>query len=94
MSGPLPRHAELTEFQVEDDCLIVGGLPLPRLVDSVGGTPLYVYDRRVIDRRIKLLRDCLPREVKLHYAMKANPMPALVADLAQKVDGTRCRFRR
>jgi diaminopimelate decarboxylase len=87
VSGPLPRHLALTEFPVADDCLIVGGLPLPRLVDIVGGTPLYAYDRRVIDRRIEMLRGCLPREVKLHYAMKANPMPTLVAHLAQKVDG-------
>jgi diaminopimelate decarboxylase len=87
VSGPLPRHWELTEFPVEDDCLVVGGVPLPRLVDSAGGTPLYIYERRVIDRRIALLRHQLPPEIKLHYAMKANPMPALVAHLAQKVDG-------
>jgi len=87
VSGHLPRHAEPMEFPVEDDCLIVGGLCLSKLVDRLGGTPIYIYDRSAIDRRVELLRGCLPRKVKLHYAMKANPMPALVAHLAQQVDG-------
>ena len=33
------------------------------------------------------LRAALPREISLHYAMKANPMPALVAHMAGLVDG-------
>jgi diaminopimelate decarboxylase len=33
------------------------------------------------------LRQALPPRVKLHYAMKANPMPAVVALLAGLVDG-------
>ena len=33
------------------------------------------------------LRKALPASVKLHYAMKANPMPALVAVMVQQVDG-------
>ena len=33
------------------------------------------------------LRAALPREISLHYAMKANPMPALVAHMARPVDG-------
>jgi diaminopimelate decarboxylase len=33
------------------------------------------------------LRAILPAEVKLHYAMKANPMPAVVGWMAQRVDG-------
>ena len=33
------------------------------------------------------LRAALPAEIKLHYAMKANPMPALVGFMASLVDG-------
>jgi diaminopimelate decarboxylase len=33
------------------------------------------------------LRGLLPRDVKLHYAVKANPMPALVCHMAGLVDG-------
>src|SRR5262249_4552158 len=37
--------------------------------------------------RIHHLRRCLPTEVALHYAIKANPMPAVVQHLARLVDG-------
>jgi diaminopimelate decarboxylase len=87
MSTPLPRHAPLTQFPVVDDCLQVGGLPLTRLAEQVGSTPFYAYDRRVIDERVALVRRHLSPGVKLHYAIKANPMPALVGHLAGQVDG-------
>jgi diaminopimelate decarboxylase len=83
----LPRHAALEHFAVADDCLLVGGLKLTDLAARVGRTPFYVYDRQVIDRRIQQLRVALPSAVHLHFAMKANPMPALVNYLAQRVDG-------
>ena len=37
--------------------------------------------------RVELLRRVLPGEIDLHYAIKANPMPALVGHMAQLVDG-------
>jgi diaminopimelate decarboxylase len=77
----------MTQFPVVDDCLVVGGMPLTDLAARVGRTPFYAYDRRVIDERIALLRRHLPPRVKLHYAMKANPMPELVAHTARLVDG-------
>jgi diaminopimelate decarboxylase len=72
---------------VAGDCLEVGGMPLTRLADAVGRTPFYAYDRRVIEAGIAELRQHVPSAVKLHYAMKANPMPALVAFMAGIVDG-------
>jgi diaminopimelate decarboxylase len=36
---------------------------------------------------VKHLRAYLPPQIVLHYAMKANPMPALVAFMARLVDG-------
>lgn len=82
-----PQHASMTQFPVVDDCLVVGGLPLPQLAEKVGRTPFYAYDQRVIAERVALLRQHLPREVELHYAVKANPMPALVQRMAGLVDG-------
>jgi diaminopimelate decarboxylase len=82
-----PRHAPMTSWTVVDDCLQVGGIPLPRLARRVGGTPFYAYDRGQLTARVALLRRHLPADVKLHYAMKANPMPALVAHLRPLVDG-------
>jgi diaminopimelate decarboxylase len=87
MNAPLPSHAPLAHFAIQDDCLLVGGVPLTALAERVGRTPFYAYDRNAIDRRIELLRRVLPREIQLHYAMKANPMPAVVAHLAARVDG-------
>lgn len=67
--------------------LLLGGEPLSRVVAAVGGTPCYLYDRARISERIARLRAALPRQVLLHYAMKANPMPALVGHMAGLVDG-------
>ena len=81
-----PVHCFPT-FQTDAGCLIWGGMPLTRLADRVGRTPFYAYDRKRLDDRVAQLRAVLPRSVKLHYALKANPMPALVCHMATLVDG-------
>ncbi len=83
----IPVHAPITRFAVADSQLLVGGVPLERLAARVGQTPFYAYDRQVIVDRVRELRAALPQSVKLHYAMKANPMPALVGVMATLVDG-------
>jgi diaminopimelate decarboxylase len=82
-----PQHAPLTQFPVADDCLQVGGMPLTRLAERIGSTPFYAYDRSKLSERVALLRRYLPEEIHLHYAMKANPMPAVVQHMAGLVDG-------
>lgn len=82
-----PNHAPMTQFAVDGGELIIGGIPLTRLAARVGRTPFYAYDRQLLAQRVAELRAALPRQVKLHYAMKANPMPALVAHMATLVDG-------
>jgi diaminopimelate decarboxylase len=77
----------MRQFPVVDDCLQVGGIPLTELARRTGRTPFYVYDRGLITQRVELLREHLPAQVHLHYAMKANPMPAVVEHLARLVDG-------
>lgn len=74
-------------FPVHDDELVVGGIKLSRLAARVGRTPFYAYDRGLIDQRVAELRAALPHAISLHYAVKANPMPALVAHVARLVDG-------
>ena len=66
--------------------LKVGGLPLSRLAERVGSTPFFAYDRSLLDQRVDRLRTILPPRVELSYAMKANPMPAVVQHLATRVD--------
>ena len=88
MTNPtLPRHALMNQFSAVGGELVVGGMPLTQLAARVGRTPFYAYDRALLDRRVVELRAALPPAIKLHYAMKANPMPALVCHMAGLVDG-------
>ncbi|MDY0013846.1 MAG: pyridoxal-dependent decarboxylase, exosortase A system-associated [Rhodocyclaceae bacterium] len=85
--APRPIHAPMDQFPVVNGELTVGGLPLSRLAARVGQTPFYAYDRRLLDTRMAQLRAALPATIHLHYAIKANPMPALVQHMAGLVDG-------
>lgn len=82
-----PRHTEMRQFPIQDNELLIGGIPLTRLASRVGQTPFYAYDRKVIADRLQQLRSMLPKEIHLHYAIKANSMPALVQHLAGLTDG-------
>ncbi len=86
-SKPLPLHAPMNQFSTIEGQLAIGGVPLARLAKRVGQTPFYAYDRQLLDRRVAELRAILPKAIELHYAMKANPMPALVGHMAGLVDG-------
>lgn len=87
MNATRPKHAALPHFEILGGCLHIGGIPLGRLAQRVGSTPFYAYHRRAMTERVALLRAHLPEEIHLHYAMKANPMPAVVQHMAQLVDG-------
>jgi diaminopimelate decarboxylase len=80
-------HAPTDQFSVRDGQLQIGGLGLARLVERVGQTPFYAYDRRLMRERVAQVRAVMPPSLKLHYAMKANPMPAVVGLMAGLVDG-------
>jgi diaminopimelate decarboxylase len=81
------RHAPNRYFPVRDNCLWIGDRPLTEVAAQVGRTPFYVYERRAMSARVQELRRLLPATVKLHYAMKANPMPAVVQHMVGLVDG-------
>jgi diaminopimelate decarboxylase len=80
-------HPAMTLWRAQGGCLEIGGQSLLRLADRIGRTPFFAYDRRLLDERLALLRRSLPPKVKLHYAIKANPMSALVHHLRSLVDG-------
>ena len=82
-----PVHAPQRHFPVADGQLQVGGIPLARLAERVGSTPFYAYDRALITARMAAVRAALPDGVKLHYSIKANPMPAVVQHMAGLADG-------
>jgi diaminopimelate decarboxylase len=67
--------------------LLIGGQSVDDLIVQAGSTPAFVYDFGLIKDRIKHFRDVMPAGLNLHYAMKANPMPELLAAIAPLVDG-------
>ena len=82
-----PVHAPMQQFAVRDGQLQVAGESLTTLAARVGQTPFYAYDRGLLRQRVSMLKATLPARIKLHYAMKANPMPAVVGLMAGLVDG-------
>lgn len=87
MTVAKPAHTIMEQFPIEDNCLVIGGIPLPELVEQVGRTPFYAYDKQLIARQVGLFRKYIPSSIRLHYAIKANPMPELVNYMADLVDG-------
>ncbi len=87
MSKPQHSKSVLNAFPTENSELLVGGMALTRLANRVGQTPFYAYDRQKITTRVARLRKYLPDDIHLHYAIKANPMPAVVQHLAGLIDG-------
>lgn len=84
----LPVHTALHPFPLTArGDLLLGGIPLTRLAERVGSTPFYAYSRALMGQRVAELRAALPAAVQLHYAMKANPMPAVVGVMAGLVNG-------
>lgn len=80
--GPIPPF-----FEGEDGMLLIGGCGAASLVDEAGGTPLFVYDMNIVERQVQALRDAMPKELSLHYAVKANPHPGLLERMVRLVDG-------
>ena len=67
--------------------LLVGGQRADRLADAAGDTPLFLYDRAMLNARVAALRAAMPSGLSLHYAMKANPFAPLLEHMAGLVDG-------
>lgn len=80
-TGPIPP-----EFLDQRGMLAIAGQPADALV-AAHGSPLFVYDMCLVAARIAQFRAAMPRAVDLHYAVKANPYPPLLAAIAPLVDG-------
>ena len=80
--GPIPSGYETIGGE-----LAIGGKRASELVAEAGRTPLFVYSRSQLDARIAQLRAALPARVGINYAVKANPLPAVIAHMAPLVDG-------
>jgi diaminopimelate decarboxylase len=77
--GPVPP-----EFAGQTGELVIGGRSASAWAEA--GTPVFVYDPALIAARVARFRAAFPG-VDLHYAIKANPLPALLTAMAPWVDG-------
>ena len=80
--GPIPQG-----FEAIDGELAIGGRKASDLVAEAGDTPLFVYSRAMLDARMAALRAAMPESLAIHYAVKANPHPDVIAHMAGLVDG-------
>lgn len=60
---------------------------IQNVLNNAPQTPAFVYDFSVVRDKVAKLRAALPTGVAIHYAMKANPLPAFVAAMVPLVDG-------
>jgi diaminopimelate decarboxylase len=49
--------------------------------------PIFIYSKCIVEQRIALLRNILPVEIGIHYAVKSNPFAPLLSFIAPLVDG-------
>ncbi|MEL7445500.1 MAG: pyridoxal-dependent decarboxylase, exosortase A system-associated [Pseudomonadota bacterium] len=80
--GPIPAG-----YSSLDGELALGGRRVSELVEQAGKTPLFVYSRAHLDRRIADLRAALPARIGINYAVKANPFGPVIEYMAGLVDG-------
>jgi len=81
-----PMGALPPEYAHQSGALTIGGRSAEAWVAHAGDTPLFVYDSAIVAARIARFRAAMPA-IDLHYAIKANPHPKLLAAVAPLVDG-------
>ncbi|MCM2283291.1 MAG: pyridoxal-dependent decarboxylase, exosortase A system-associated [Desulfobacula sp.] len=79
-------QGSLKNFEVKENQLIIAGKKLTDWATGYG-TPFYLYDHSIIRKKISLFRQCMPPEIKLFYAAKANPSIKLLKGMVGLVDG-------
>ncbi len=66
--------------------LLVSGVAISQVVKDFG-TPLFVYDARVLDQKWSLLRQTFPPSFSISYSVKANPNRAILKHFLAKGSG-------
>ncbi|WP_445766372.1 pyridoxal-dependent decarboxylase, exosortase A system-associated [Rheinheimera sp.] len=80
-------HQLMDQFSQADNQLTVGGFKLNQIGALLGKTVFYAYDRAVISAQVQRFRELIPKRIKLHYAIKANPYWPVIQHLRGLVDG-------
>ncbi len=78
-----PMGALPPEFAAQTGALTIADVAAE---DHAIETPTFVYDAGIVAARVARFRAAFPA-VDLHYAIKANPLPALLERIAPIVDG-------
>ncbi len=81
-SGTIPAG-----FGADRGELSIAGRRVSDLIDEAGDTPLFVYDRGALDRRVASFRNAFGDTISLHFAMKANPYTPVLKHMINIVDG-------
>ncbi len=80
-TGPIPQG-----YDDKDGELLIGGEKASELVDQ-HGSPLFIYSKDQLDKRFAGLRNAMPEQLHIHYAMKANPFAPLLSHMVSLADG-------
>ncbi|WP_340679014.1 pyridoxal-dependent decarboxylase, exosortase A system-associated [Paraglaciecola sp.] len=83
----MKHHLQHHPLTIQNNQLIIAGKTADEIVAIVGQTPCYVYDSECIAEQVSILKQRLPKGIKLHYAIKANPYAPLVGRMASWVEG-------
>jgi diaminopimelate decarboxylase len=87
MLDDFTQHPASPYFTSANGELLIAGQRVSAIVEQAGRTPVYCYDGAVMRRKVAEFRAAMPPDVELHYAIKANPLPAVVTHLASLTDG-------
>lgn len=80
------RESALSRFGQRNGELLIGNRSISDLAEEYG-TPLYIYDRGCLAWRYQTLCRALPSELKIYYAVKANPYKEIIRAMGQYYDG-------
>lgn len=80
-TGPIPMGYESLDGQ-----LAIGGIKARDLIEE-NSSPLFVYSKELLEKRMLDLRDSMPDQLHIHYAMKANPFAPVLNYMASLADG-------
>lgn len=87
MNKAVPVHAPINQFAVDQQQLLIGGKSLDEIAVLLDKEVFYAYDKNVVNQQIALFHQHIPSAFKLHFAIKANPYPALVHYMRPLVEG-------
>lgn len=80
--GPIPPG-----FEAIGGELAIAGQTASALAANAGMTPLFVYSRELLQRRVAQLRVAMPARLGINYAIKANPFAPVLQLMSGLVDG-------